>query len=217
MPRLVSRVDRSTTIMKRREQIGAFGEVVLGNAQIDQQVARVVGGVDCTPPVDHFVVHFPRNLVAEVADDAFEFLTRFVVRQRWNRRHRIGKLSQPVLLLSGRLGGGEVSDNTAGLLGVLDALERPGAPPSQPVACRFQVDPAVGDLAVACDLDRDKLTAVGFVGLYVAVPGGWHNGIAFRPIRRFARWIGRARFLVIFSNVNTRKWASKPQRRNPLQ
>ncbi len=81
---------------------------------------------------------------------------------------------------------------------------------------RFEVDPAVGDPAVACDSDGDKLTAVGFVGLYVAVPGGWHNEIAFRPIRRFARWIRRAHFLNIFSNVNTRKWADKPNRQKTL-
>ena len=91
------------------------------------------------------------------------------------------------------------------LLGIIYALERPGAPPSKPVVGRLEVDPAVGDPAVARDPDGDKLTAVGFVGLYVAVPGGWHNGVAFCPIRRSARWIGRAHFLIIFSNVNTRK------------
>jgi len=82
---------------------------------------------------------------------------------------------------------------------------------------RFEVDPAVGDPAVACDPDGDKLTAVGLVGLYVAVFGGWHNGIAFRPIRRFARWIGRAHFLIIFSNVNTRKWTIRPISEESLQ
>jgi len=116
------------------------------------------------------------------------------VRQRWNRRHRVRQLSQPVLLLSGRLCGGEVSDDATGFLGVLDALKRPSEPPSQPVVRRFEVDPSVGDPAVACDPDGDKLTAVGFVGLYVAVPGGWHNGRAFRPIRRFPRWIGTGAF-----------------------
>ena len=68
------------------------------------------------------------------------------------------------------------------------------------------MDLAVGDPTVACGLDGDKLAAVGFVGLYVAVFGGWHNGIAFHLVRRLNRCTGRVYFPKIFPSVKLGKW-----------